>query len=113
MSELSQDPCIQQLELLDKITRLETTVEALSKKLEKLTETEKGSYEIISERLKVIKHGQQTHHIAFCNVFERLRNMEAKLFPNLAADMTAVKNIIGPDDDKVRNPLDHRKPKTE
>ena|ERR1700722_2960565 len=111
MSEREKEPRLN--ELLGKISQLEAVVEALAGKLESLARQEKANTEITDEHLKLIHHVQDTHHAAFRNVFERLRNVEAKLFPNLAADIGALQNIIGGGEDKVLNPLDYRKPKPE
>jgi hypothetical protein len=106
MSKPSQDLTVK--ELLEKIDQLEAAVGALSKKLDALTRQEKDHGEITDEHLKLLSRVQKTHHIALCNAFDRIQNIEVKLFPNLAADMLQVKNILGDGDDKVQNPLDQR-----
>lgn len=106
MNEASDNPT------LTRIVALETAVATLCKEIDSLKRQEKASTEITGERLKLIDRTQETHHVAFRNVFERLRSLEATLFPNLAGDLAQVKSIIKKDDDKVRNPLDYRAPGT-
>lgn len=96
-------------ELLERISRLESSVKMLSQRLQKLARQQKDWDEIRGEHLKIIDQVQLTHYTALSNAFERIKNMEMKLFPNVAHDMADLKKIIGDGDGKVRNSLDHRK----
>jgi hypothetical protein len=42
------------------------------------------------------------------NAFERIVNLELKVFPNLQNDIDEVYKAIGEGDDKANNPLDRR-----
>ncbi len=44
--------------------------------------------------------------------FERIKNLELTVFPNLRTDITALADIIGDDDAKAYNPHDFRGPKS-
>jgi hypothetical protein len=44
------------------------------------------------------------------DAFNRLKNIELKVFPNLAQDILRVNDIIGDGGNKRHNGLDYRKP---
>lgn len=60
-------------------------------------------------------NGLTEKHIALVerdvvDAFDRIKNMEFTIFPNLAKDIVDVYRITGEGENKAHNPLDHRKP---
>ena len=96
----SHDRCTE--ELAAKLTRLEAAIEALTLKVD-----------------KQIRHNDAMHRLAdrvhnridssLADAFERIKNMELRLFPNLASDILRLHEIV-PHDGKAWNPLDYRAP---
>jgi len=89
-------------EITTRIARLEAAIEALTLKVD-----------------KQIKHNDAMHRLAdrvhnridssLADAFERIKNMELRLFPNLASDILRLHEIV-PHDGKAWNPLDYRDP---
>jgi hypothetical protein len=86
--------------LADKISRLEATVQALTEKLEKE----------ISRNAKFTLRQLDGIDGDVAELFDRIKHIEVKFFPNLARDIVRMYEIIGEDEDKGHNPLDSRKP---
>jgi hypothetical protein len=108
-------------ELLERISRLEGEIARLAKdhadikllegqlqklavKLDKIAKQQTDWDRLNSRRIKLIEEDQD-------DAFSRLKNIELKLFPELASDIARLRNIIG-GDDKRQNGLDYRKPDT-
>jgi len=90
-------------ELEGQIKRLEARFDKLASDLDRVVKIGSKFDETLGKRLDILSQGQQ-------DVFERVKNLELKLFPNLSGDIMQVYNIIGEGDDKAYQPLDRRKP---
>jgi predicted nucleic acid-binding Zn-ribbon protein len=91
-------------ELEERIKNLEAQVKALLDGLNKLS---KNSYEydmLLNQHVKILDRQQD-------DAFGRIKNLEFKVFPNLAQDIKQAFDTIGDDNGKADNPLDRRKPK--
>lgn len=92
------------LELLEvKFNSLEKRVEKLEKSLNRLGNMYVEYNELLNVQLKTIERDQEY-------LFERLKNLELKVFPHLAEGITHLHGIIGDGDDKANNPFDRRRP---
>jgi hypothetical protein len=88
-------------DLMEKISALEASAAALQIKLDK-----ESKHNANMDRLNTeLRHLLEKDVVA---AFERIKNIELKIFPNLAGDIVQLNNIIG-DDAKAWNPLDRRK----
>jgi predicted nucleic acid-binding Zn-ribbon protein len=86
------------------IKLLEGQLQKLAVKLDKIAKQQTDWDRLNSRRIKLIEEDQ-------ADAFSRLKNIELKLFPELASDIARLRNIIG-GDDKRHNGLDYRKPDT-
>jgi regulator of replication initiation timing len=90
-------------ELVARIAHLEMDIEGLTLKLEKEIKHNANMDRLNTELRKLIEND-------VIDAFERIKNIELKVFPNLAGDIMRLNGIIGEDDGKAWNPLDQRKP---
>jgi len=98
---LKSEPTIK--ELLDRIAGLESAIEALALKLNKEIKHNEQM-----DRLNTLLRKMTEDDVV--DAFERITNIEFKIFPNLARDIRDLHRIIGWSDDNAWNPLDKRKP---
>lgn len=87
----------------ERIKTLEEQVEKLDNRLNRLAKVHVEYNELLDMQLKTIEQYQE-------DLFQRLKNIELKVFPHLAEGITHLRDIIGDGDDKVNNPLDRRRP---
>jgi len=87
--------------LLAKISGLEARVEELTLKLEKVAKRQIAWNEIDTRRMRLVD-------LDLMDAFERIKNMEFKLFPHLARDIVRLYEITGPGEDQEYNSLDYR-----
>ena len=93
MSERDKKPTID--ELLKRI-------ESLEGELERLAKGNFQSHEIIRYHLEV--HDRQIDE-----GLERIKTLELHAFPQVAADIVAIHQVIGDGESRADNPLDRRK----
>jgi len=101
MDERPNEPI--SVELIETIGRLEALVETLDAEIKKFARWMNDGDRLIIERIRMVE--RDLH-----DAFERVKNIEFKVFPELAGDILRVYHIIGEGEDKADNPLDHRKP---
>lgn len=115
---MTKDPEEKIKELLQRIARLETTVESMRVSLEEFLKKFRAL------ELKIQNNGEQllrlgdivfadikNHDDRFDCAFERIKGLEVTVFPNLLKDIESVHRIVGGDGvPGKRNPLDYRKP---
>ena len=88
-------------ELLEKIAGLERTVVALALKLEKESNHTAAMFTLNTEIRTLIEN-------EVMDAFERIKQIELTLFPNLAGDIVRLHRIVGEGDGRAWNPLDKR-----
>jgi hypothetical protein len=103
--------------LKDRLKRSEARHAELSKKYEKLVERldriDEDSLrigELLNERVKFLAEQQEVIMELMEDAFDRIKNVELTLFPNLASDIKHLYGILGTRPVKRRDPLDRRDP---
>jgi hypothetical protein len=84
------------------IAKLDARVEELSSVLSRRMNTSMGMDQLLKQHLNL-------HDADLAQAFERIFNLEVKVFPNLVRDMDQLYRVIGETPDKKPNPLDQRK----
>jgi hypothetical protein len=85
------------------IKRLEACMDDLLKRLTRVSKTG-YEYDLLQDRhLKILDRDQE-------QAFERIKNLELRLFPGIAPDIDRLHEIIGDHDGKADEPLDRREP---
>jgi len=90
-------------ELAEKLGELETVVRTLAEKLDQEIRHNANMDRLNTELRKLVEN-------EVIDAFARIKNIELKLFPNLASDISHLNDVIGEGDGRAWNPLDHSKP---
>lgn len=89
-------------ELLYRISQLETAMAVFTEKLDKAVRHNSNMHRLNIQHRELIESD-------LVDAFERIKNIELKVFPNLAEDIIHLNDIIGEGNGKAWNPLDQRK----
>lgn len=89
-------------DLMKKIELLEAGMETTRAKLDEEIKHNANMDRLNTELRKLIEKD-------VIDAFERIKNIELRLFPNLACDISEINKIIGEGENRAWNPLDHRK----
>lgn len=84
-----------------RLARLEGKLEALSFDLNRLAKVNFDSHVQFDKHLHIIER-------ELSDAFGRIKNLELTVFPNLAHDITQLRDVIGKGEDTSENPLDRR-----
>jgi len=101
MNERPQNP--NDSALIERISKLEALVGTLAVEIKKFARWMQDGDRLIIERIRIVERHQE-------DAFERIKNMELKLFPDLARDIIRLNDIVGDGENKADNPLDRGKP---
>jgi chaperonin cofactor prefoldin len=94
-------------QLRKRIETLESRLKELTERYERFGKSFLGWDDLIKAHLKLLEKNQEY-------AFERIRNIEHKIFPKLADDICKLDDIIGPFTDEKGEPISpprKRKPK--
>ena len=100
MSERDPKPSLK--ELHDRLSKIESSLEALDSAFRK-------ALKVYADFDKNLMEHCLRHDEEFSNAWDRIKNLEYAVFPNLARDIEALHNIIGEGEDWRKNPLDTRR----
>src|ERR1700730_1894698 len=85
--------------LKDEVVRLEARLEELAADYRKAVRALAGYDELLNKHCHLLDK-------ELADAFGRIKNVELRIFPNLARDMTHLYDIMGDGEDKADNPLD-------
>ena len=94
-TDLTEGVAMLEARLTERLTKLEA-------RLERLSRLAREYIGVVERHVDIVDRDQQY-------AFERLKNLELKLFPHLQEDITRLHDIIGDYHDKADQPLDRRK----
>lgn len=89
--------------LKEKVSHLEARLEELITDYRKVVRSLGGYDELLNKHCKILDK-------EMVDAFDRIQNIELKLFPHMARDIHHLRQIIGDRGDEPENPLDERKP---
>ncbi len=82
--------------------------EELTERVDRLDEGLAKCYEVLCGYITTLEKYVLTMDRDLANAYDRIKNLELTVFPNLAKDIKQVRDIIGDGEDKSENPLDKR-----
>src|ERR1700684_40174 len=91
------------------IEKLKAQIKVLEGRLDKMSTESTRGQNAARECDEALKKFIDLHRRYIDEAFDRIMNIEVKIFPNLLRDINQVHDIIGDGEDKAINPLDHRK----
>lgn len=91
-------------ELMEDLSRLKGRVRALCDEADRHARSLQKLGSAANECFAAIQQNQE-------DIFARLENIEAAIFPNLTGDLIKVHRIIGPSDGRAGDRLDRKPPK--
>ena len=91
------------------IEKLKAQIKVLEGRLDKMNAESTRGHKAGMECDEALKKFIDLHRRYIDEAFDRIMNIEVKIFPNLLRDINQVHDIIGDGEDKSINPLDHRK----
>jgi RPA family protein len=96
--------------LRELVTKLHARVDFLEKQLERSVKTSHGFDEALCEGQELLKKSTDEAHEGIRDAFDRIKNIEAAVFPNLISDLQQLHNVIGSSTSQAECPQERKKP---